>query len=125
MCLFLNVRSQNLIGYHEKEIRQIMRDRYKNMNFQNFTNNSTFRYLKYSDSEDNQTLLFFLNADSVCKSVRLVCDKNLKDLKIKELNANYKKNGENRWRETINGKNYNIDLKDEEWTFSVTITLKE
>jgi hypothetical protein len=125
MCLFLNVRSQNLIGYHEKEIRQIMRDRYKNMNFQNFTNNSTFRYLKYSDSEDNQTLLFFLNADSVCKSVRLVCDKNLKDLKIKELNANYKKNGDYRWRETINGKNYNIDLKDEEWTFSVTITLKE
>jgi hypothetical protein len=102
-----------------------MREKYTDMNFQNFINNNTFRYLKYSDSDDTQTLLFFLNADSVCKGVRLIFDKNLKDRKIKELDANYKKNGENGWCETKNGKNYNIDLKEEEWTCSLTITLKE
>jgi hypothetical protein len=121
----LNISGQNLIGYHEKEIRQYMKDKQKIMIFQNFTNNSTFKYLKYTDNEEMQTLLFFLTADSVCKSIRLVCDKGLKAQKIKEYDALYKKSGDNVWAETKNGKKYIIELKDEDWSISVTIRLNE
>jgi hypothetical protein len=116
----LGLSGQNLIGYNEKEIRQFMKDKQKNMDFQKFTNNSTFKYLKYVDKDDSQTLLFFLTADSVCKSIRLVCDKSFKTQKTKEFDSIYKKVGENVWTEIKDGKNYIIELKDEDFSLSIT-----
>jgi hypothetical protein len=116
----LSLSGQNLIGYNEKEIRQFMKDKQKNMDFQKFTNNSTFKYLKYVDKDDSQTLLFFLTADSVCKSIRLVCDKSFKTQKTKEFDSIYKKVGENVWTEIKDGKNYIIELKDEDFSLSIT-----
>ena len=121
----LSLSGQNLIGYNEKEIRQYMRDNQKNMDFQKFTNNSTFKYLKYVDRDDSQTLLFFLTADSVCKSIRLVCDKSLKKMKTKEFDNIYKKGGENIWTEIKNGKRYIIELKDEDFSLSITFRSSE
>ena len=74
-CYFVN--GQNLIGYNGKEIRKYMKENRRDMNFENVTNNK-FKYLKYSDSSDSQTFLFFLNPDSVCKSVRIICDAGVK-----------------------------------------------
>jgi hypothetical protein len=102
-----------------------MKEKQKNMIFQNFTNNSTFKYLKYSDNEDSQTLLFFLTADSVCKSVRLVCDKSLKAEKLKEFDTLYKKIGDNVWTEIKDGKKYTIELREEDWSINITIQLSE
>jgi hypothetical protein len=121
----LNIFGQNLIGYTEKDIRQYMKDKQKNMIFQNFTNNSTFKYLKYVDTDESQTLLLFLTEDSVCKSIRLICDKSLKPQKIKEFDALYKKDRDNIWTETMNGEKCIIELKDEDWTVSVTIRPNE
>jgi hypothetical protein len=121
----INIDGQNLIGYSEKDVRQYMADNRKEMTFQNFINNSTFKYLKYTNSDETLTLLFFLNEQSVCKSVRLVCDKSLKAKEIKEFDSKYKKLGDNQWTETKNGKNYLIELKEEEWSFNITIKLNE
>jgi len=81
--------------------------------------------LKYADEEETQTMLFFLNEQLICKTERMVCDKSLKAEKIKELNSLCKKTGDNEWTETKNGKSYLIIIKDEEWSFNITITLKE
>jgi len=121
----LNISAQNLIGYHEKEIRQYLKDKRKEMIFQNFTNNSTFKYLKYADKDESMTLLFFLNADSTCKSERFVCDKSLKTQMIKEYDSIYTRSGDDVWTETKKGKKYIIELKEEEWSFNVTIRLNE
>lgn len=121
----LSLNGQNLIGYSEKDIRQYMAENQKTMTFQNFINNSTFKYLKYSDKEGTQTLLFFLNEQLFCKSIRLVCDKSLKTEKTNEYNSLYRKTGENKWIETKNGKSYLIEIKDEEWSFNVTISINE
>jgi hypothetical protein len=121
----LSLSGQNLIGYNEKEIRQYMRDKQKNMDYQNFTNNSTFKYLKYVDRDDSQTLLFFLTADSVCKSIRLICDKSLKTQKTREFDNIYKKGGENVWTEIKEGKKYIIELKDEDFSVSITFRSSE
>jgi len=119
-------RSQNLnlIGYKIRDIQKYMKDNHKSMVFQNLTFNNTFRYFKYVNREQTQTLFFFLSADSVCRSVRLVCDKTLRSQKVDELNSKYKPVGVNRWEEERNGQKYNIELKDEEWTFNVTINIK-
>jgi hypothetical protein len=112
--------SQNLIGHNGKDIRRYMRDHRKDMNF-NTVRNSEFSYLKYSDNSDNQTILFFLTPDSVCKSVRVICDSMLKPEKIKEFDAAYKKIGNNAWMDNRNGKNYLIALRDEKWSCTITI----
>ena len=111
---------QNLIGYNDEEIRKFMRENRKDMNFNNVRNNK-FKYLKYSDNSDSQTILFFLTEDSVCKSVRVIFDSTMKTEKVKELNSNYKKAGDNRWVDNHNGKNYLIEVKDETWSCVITI----
>ncbi len=85
LILFVNCSyafGQNLIGYNDAEIRKFMKQNRKDMNFNN-VKNSMFRYLKYSDSSDSQTILFFLTADSVCKGVRVICDNSMKPERLK------------------------------------------
>jgi hypothetical protein len=97
-----------------------MKENYRDMNFSPVVNDK-FRYLKYTDNSDSRTFLFFLNGDSVCKSVRLICDPELKAEKLKEYNSLYEKNGENKWISRREGKSYNIELKNEEWSCVITI----
>lgn len=110
-----DLSGQNLIGYDYYEIREFMKENRKDLSF-NKVNNTKFNYLKYSDSSDSQTTVFFLDEDSVCRSIRLICDQSAKAQKIKELNSTYKRKGENRWIDRHEGKNYVIELTDEQWT---------
>ncbi len=83
--------------------------------------NNKYKYLKYSDNTDSQTLLFFLNSDSVCSSVRMVYDAGMKAGKIKEFNAIYKRIGDKTWIDERNGKKYLIEFSDEMWSSIFTI----
>jgi hypothetical protein len=114
------VSGQNLIGYKDSEIRKFMKENRKDMSFDKVTN-TKFIYLKYSDSSDSQTLLFFLNTDSVCRSIRIICDENIKAERIKEFNASYKPGGENRWIDSRDGKDYIIRVTDEKWSTIITM----
>ncbi|MCX6327219.1 MAG: hypothetical protein NT144_11305 [Bacteroidia bacterium] len=111
---------QNLIGYNDKEIRKYMKENRAEMNFNKVTN-SKFKYLKYSDNSDSQTMLFFLDRDSVCKSVRLICDLSVKADKVKEFNSIYKTSGENRWIDKREGKDYMVEIVDGKWSCIITI----
>lgn len=96
-----------------------MKKNRKEMHFNN-VKNSLFKYLKYSDNSDSQTILFFLTPDSVCKGVRVICENSMKPEKIKELDANYKRIGEHKWVDNHDGKSYLIRLEEEEWSCSIT-----
>jgi hypothetical protein len=112
--------SQNLVGYKEKAIRKYMKENRHDMNFNNVVN-SQFRYLKYSDNSDSQTLLFFLDPDSTCKSVKIICDVSMKSEKVNELNSHYSGNGENKWVDRRDGKDYLIELKEGKWSCVISI----
>jgi hypothetical protein len=116
----INAAGQNLIGSNVVEIKKYMKENRREMNNEKVTN-STFRYLKYSDSNDSQTILFFLNQDSVCRSERIICDQRAKIEKIKEFDSVYKKKDGKSWIDTKNGKNYLVAIKDEEWSCIITI----
>lgn len=118
ICSYL--QSQNLIGYKGKDILKYMKMNRSEMNYNNVVN-SKFSYLKYSDSSESQTILFFLSVDSVCRSVRIVCDKNMMPLKLKELNSQYVKNGDNKWIDQHGGKSYIIELKNGNWSCIISI----
>jgi hypothetical protein len=120
MLICMYSYGQNLIGSNDREIRQYMKENRKDMNIDKVTNNK-YKYLKYSDNSDSQTLLFFLNHDSVCKSVRLICNQSNEPEIVKEFNSIYKKCGENRWIDNRNGKDYLIKLINEKWSCIITI----
>jgi hypothetical protein len=111
---------QNLVGYNGKEIQEYMKDKRKDMIFEKVTNNR-FKYLKYSNNSGNQTLLCFIDNDSVCKSIRLICDLSFKAEKVKEFDSIYRRSGQNIWIDNRDGKDYIIKLKDEKWSCVITI----
>jgi len=111
---------QNLVGYKAEYIRNYMIEKRSEMNQEKVINKS-FRYLKYSDKYDTQTILFFLNPDSVCQNIRIVCNNSIRDSKIKELDSSYSKRGNNFWIDRQSGKDYYVRLEDEEWSFSINI----
>ena len=114
------IQSQNLIGYREKEIVKYMKENRQEMNSNNVVN-SKFSYLKYSDNQEKQTVLFFLNPDSICRSVRIICDVTMKAEKEKEFNSQYVKKGENRWIDKRDGKDYLIEVMDGQWSCVISI----
>jgi hypothetical protein len=84
-------------------------------------NNKSFRYLKYSDKYDAQTMLFFLTPDSICNNIRIICNNNIRSSKVKELDSTYTKKDENSWTDKRSDKNYLIRLVEEEWSFTITM----
>jgi hypothetical protein len=117
---FITCRGQNLIGYNSRDIRTYMRANRSDMNMDN-VNNKSFRYLKYSDKYDAQTILFFLTTDSVCRNIRIVCNNSIRSAKMNELDTVYSKIGEKSWIDRRSGKNYVLELVDGEWSFSIAI----
>jgi hypothetical protein len=115
-----SAHGQNLVGYKRKEIVKYMKENHAEMNLNKVTNNR-YSYLKYTDSSDNQTFLFFLNGDSVCKEVRIICDPALKGQKISELESKYSRLDNNSWIDKRGGKKYRINAKDGRWSFVITI----
>ena len=118
ICSYL--QSQNLIGYKGKDILKYMKMNRSEMNY-NSVVNTKFRYLKYSDSSESQTILFFLSADSICKSIRIVCDKNMMSSKLKELNSQYVNKGEKKWIDKHGGKSYIIEMMEGKWSCVISI----
>lgn len=116
----MGVSAQNLIGLKGKEIKVYMKENRKDLNY-NSVKNSSFSYLKYSDGQESQTVLFFLDKDSVCNRIRIVCDQMVKLQKVKEYDSLFQKKGPNVWLETKKGKKFRIEIKDEEWTSVINI----
>ncbi len=111
---------QNLIGYNYNGIKKYMKENRQDMSSEKVIN-SKYNYLKYSDSGNGQTLLFFLNRDSICTTIRSVCDYSLKGEKVKEFDAIYKKSDTNKWIEKRDGKDYMVEIRDEKWSFVIVI----
>jgi hypothetical protein len=118
ICVFAH--GQNLVGYKGNEILKYMKINHREMNRNNVMNKE-FSYLKYSDNSELQTILFFMNTDSLCKSERIVCDKSLKSLRQKEFDSKYVKKGDNKWIDRHDGKNYKIELSEGEWSCVISI----
>lgn len=116
----LTASGQNLIGYKNSEILSFMKANRKDL-ILNKVNNNKYSYLKYTNETESQTILYFLDSDSVCRSIRMICDAGTKLQKIKEFNAMYRKTGENKWIETRKGIDYLIEIRDEEWACIISM----
>ncbi|MGD0341011.1 MAG: hypothetical protein ABSA76_04815 [Bacteroidales bacterium] len=97
-----------------------MKKNNRDMTLENVVNDM-YSYLKYTDVNDTQTLLFFLNADSVCNGISLVCDRATRNEKIREFNSGYLIIAENKWIDTLGRRRSIIRLDDNPWSSHFTI----
>ncbi len=123
LFLTLNCLSgQNLVDYKARDIIKYMNENHKEMQNINVSN-KMYKYLKYSDNYNTQTLLFFLTPDSVCNHIRIICDPMIKKDKVGEFNSLYKRIDDLKWIDKRKDKEYLIEMTDEQWSFVVSIGL--
>jgi hypothetical protein len=112
--------AQDFIGLPEEKIREIMSADRPGLYLDNMVRNNTYRYLKYSSKDDNETWVVFIDEKGRCKGVRITCDNSCYDRKIKELNGLYKRGEANLWSYRAGGEEISVRLKKESWFFTVT-----
>jgi len=117
--------AQDFIGLHEDDIREIMSSDRPGLSIDNRVKNDTFRYIKYSSGDDNETWVIFIDDKGRCNGVRITCDNICYDRKIKELNGLYKPDEPNRWSFRSGGEEITVSLKQESWFFTVTYERKK
>lgn len=125
LALFSAVHAQHIIGMPKDQLTKEMKKLYPDFVQDNSSVNNTYKYLKYIDKRNEQTLLVFLTDDDVCKSTKLISDyMNLLDVK-NNLNKNYKPSGKDKWTYKVDNITYLVTLKREKWFFSVFTSKKE
>jgi hypothetical protein len=112
--------AQDFIGLPEERIREIMSADRPGLSLDNKVRNNTYRYLKYSSGDDNETWVVFIDEKGRCNGVRITCDNSIYDSKIKELNQLYKPGEVNLWSYRTDGEEISVRLKKESWFFTLT-----
>jgi len=112
--------AQDFIGLSEERIREIMSADRPGLSLDNKVINNTYRYLKYSSGDDNETWVVFIDDKGRCNGVRITCDNSCYDNKIKELNELYWPGETNLWSYRAGGEEISVRLKKESWFFTVT-----
>ncbi len=112
--------AQDFIGLPEERIREIMSADMPGLSLDNRVRNNTYRYLKYSSGDDNETWVVFIDEKGRCNGVRITFDNSIYDSKIKELNELYIPGEVNLWSYRAGGEDISVRLKKESWFFTVT-----
>jgi hypothetical protein len=116
--------AQNFIGMTKDQIILEMNTTGKNFKLNTSAINPYYKYLKFENSIDEITILFFLSADDVCTLVRKMCDyANIND-EISDLNRRYKRLNKDKWTYSDKGITYLVTLEESEWYFTITTKQK-
>lgn len=117
--LMFPLMGQNLVGKKKQDVEQMVKVIYPGMMIDKSSVNHTYKYLKYVNNVEEQTLLVFLTDNDICSATKLISSySSLLDVK-KSLNKKYKPAGKDTWRFVENRSRYIIKLKREDWFFTV------
>jgi hypothetical protein len=108
------------IGLGEQKIKALMSEENPGLILDNKVRNESFRYLKYSSGDENETWVIFLDKEGTCNGVRITYDNSRLDEKVKELDQKYKVKGKGIWTYRSKGDEISIGLKQYPWFFSIT-----
>lgn len=120
LLLFLSpVNGQKLVGLHKKEIMKIMHEKYPSFIIDGTAVNTKYSYLKFIDIYNQETLFCFLNTAEECYLSRLMSDySNLKS-RVSQLNKENYRVRKNEWKYKVGEQEVTVQLKKEEWYFTL------
>lgn len=117
--------SVNYIGMAKPEIIKDMQKNNPGFDLDEGVVNKTYNYLKFVDKYNEETWLIFLSPENVCTHTKLMSDFSNMEIRVNELNKLYKNAGENKWITIEKGIVYVIELKKEEWFFTIVMKPKK
>jgi hypothetical protein len=123
--LMAQTKSANYIGLSKDEILKVMNESNPGFDLDDGVVNSTYKYLKYVDKNNEETWLFFLSEDDICTHTKLMSDYSNLEIRKEELDKEYKAAGENKWIFINKGVVFIVELKKDEWFFTITIKKKD
>ena len=125
MFVSMQPKTPNYIDMNKTEIISSMNKLNPGFDLDEAAKNTTYKYLKFIDKFNEETWLFFLSDKDVCTRTKLMSDYSNEKNRTEELNKLYKKAGNNLWTYTDKGKVYSVELKKEEWFFTIVTKLKK
>lgn len=122
--LLCSLNSQILIGLKESEIVK-----YMEQNQKNYTLNTGFgatpTTVKFLDTKNDRTMIFFLDNNKRCKYSKLMLDIEEWDKTMEVLNKTYTKVGDMKWNTKKDGKIYELFVEKTDWMFSIVTQQKD
>jgi len=125
MLAFFQVQSQALIDLSKEEVNLIIKREHKDLAPDRSIVKQQFNYLKFVNRKQTRTLIVYFSKDDIAISSKLICDYDDQEVVVADLDKNYKKVGENRWEYLNQNMPYTVELRDEEWYFTVRERKKE
>jgi len=117
--LVIQVKSQALIDLSKEEVKVIVKREHKDLSPDRSIVKQQFNYLKFVNRQQTVTLIVYFSKDDIAISSKMVFDYANYDLILDELNETYQRVGENRWEYINKNIPYTVELKNEEWYFTV------
>lgn len=117
------ISAQNLIGKNVNEIRQTMKRVRPDFREDKSTINA--KSLKYIDKTKDNTLIFFLSENKICKYSKFMLDVSCAKNTVDTLTKSFKYTDNLTWLDKRNGKDYEIKLLNNEWYFTLQIYEKK
>jgi hypothetical protein len=124
MLISFPVGSQHFIGMQKEQLVKAMKTVYPDFVIDTSSVNHTYKYLKYIDKVNEQTLLVFLSDNDVCTATKLMSNYSFLTQVKEELSKKYKTAGNDQWTYAVEGVEYHVKLKREAWFFSVITSKK-
>ncbi len=124
LVISAQAQTTNYIGKSKEEIIKKMNEDNPAFVLDDGMVNETYKYLKFFDKNNEETMLFFLSDNDICTYTKLLSDYANINARTDELNKNYKNAGELKWVFVDRGEVYFVELKKEKWYFTV-ITKKK
>ncbi len=115
---------QHYIGLHKDALADSIKKNQKHFRLDNSTVNKVFKYVKYVDSVNEQTWLFFLDDNDICTHHKLMSDFSNYHSTLDYLNNNFQSTGKKQWEYKANGEVFKVELSEGEWFFTV-FTMKK
>jgi|GEM_PF-2321718 len=116
--------AQDFIGKTKEEVRKLMAEYQKELIEDESAKNPVYDMIKYSDRDENQTILFVFE-NGLCRYYKQMCDYALLKEITKKLDSEYTKTNDSTWCYQSEGNNYVISLKKEQWYFVVDTKMME
>lgn len=106
---FVGLPKDSVMVKVQKEMRFFLLD--------NSGKNDLYKYLKFVDKINEETLYCFLSENDICTSTRLISDYSNLYKRLEWLDQYYKRQNDSTWFYFYNKKKYHIVLRREEWFF--------
>jgi len=115
----VSASSQNYIGMTKEQLIQAVEKNNTSFNLDDGVKNNTYNYVKFSDKNNEETWLFFLNDKNICTHHKMMSDYSNLNSRVDEFNKKYTKAIKDVWVFVDKGVSYKVEIKRDEWFFSV------